>query len=814
MASMEQEPDQDSIGLDLEPEPEVEAEDHISAEERFVMRAEALRLQQEWAHDLDMRRFVSEPCKRRHYNSRFFWLDEASLTLFREGLKRNGGIFTIASYEEILADARLRGNRTGRSAPATIATAPARPAAMLTTGDTAERQMHEVLKFGYFENRRTDRIKYVTRVLLISDGPIIPGRTRNISESGTQIQTAFVGDYQVGDVVRIKFPNLPEIKDIQVRYRVVRMVRKLNVYSVSLRCEETKSHPITAFVRNLIAGQTGDGEGQLHLDAEDASLTAESLLAERYYMHSTGSIPFFLSSRRSREFEMTAVCYNEANEDSLVAFATAQGGNELAALMNRRYRRLFMRLAQIGGMRRATLAVWRTPDGDGIETLMDLECRRPTDWYARLAKHRQADDFRVFRVVLHRAYRPNDHRIARDLEPLAAKSPDDAERLLRDSGRLIAVGALIDCTAEIRTWNLAPYESVGPGEIRPDSRQHEERETGQPALLPIDYVERSRSHDRFLLRLPVRLEIQDRTLETLTRDISLTGISVLLPEGAPPITPGQSVQITLSNLAQQANLSAPLRRSLKGVAYEVVGTAFGEEILLRMLLQEPERQEQFTRALLVFLQQKQSTLRLERTHSVQAAATRVHSSFFIAAAPTLPILYFRSSTDDSTPVARACMTQKPNRLVAFFETSNESHDFAALTTPALTSHLWNEMEGRKRGETNLYLIKERVPNKPWYRISAVADFNFADRAERDAFLDRSAGQDLRIFKITMLPPRQLAAPELVFTFGQLERYSARRAAKLREDFEGLVAIGDVVDITGAFYELRHLAPSEIGETSS
>jgi len=808
VARVKQVSNQESIDEwhDLSFEPE--APEQVSPEEAFVARTEALRLQQEWTHDLDMRQFVTAPCQRRRYRSRFFWLDEASHKLFHEGLGRDGGVFTVATYEEIIADARLKAGQRLRHAPANGSAVPARLATMYRTNEAAVQQLHEVLKLGYFEKRRKDRIKFTTRVLLIGDGPILPGRTRDISETGIQIQTAFLGDYRVGDVVQVKFPNLPEIKDAQVRYRMIRIIHKLNINFVSLRCVEEDSHPVTALVHSLFDRQGDSEEGQLYLDAEDASLTAESLLAERHYMHSTASLPFFLAHDGPHGVRMTMVCYNEANEESLVAFKTDTGGNGFAETMNRRHLGHFMRLARADGQRRATVAVWRAPDGGGLETLMDLECRKLTDWYAHLAKHRHADEFRAFRVIVRRVRRPNDHRLARELEPLAAKSPDHAEQLLRDGSHLVALGALIDYTAEIRAWNLTPYESVPIKAICQDAKNRGYRGTGQPELLPIDYVERTRVHDRYLLQVPVNLAVQGTTIAAVTRDISVAGMSILLPEGAPNMALGVSVRVTLSGLAQQAGMLARLRGSLEGVSYQVMGADVGKEVLLRLQLQEPDGQKEFTQALSVYLKKKQSILHIERTHSVQAAATRLYSSFFIEASATLPVLYFRSKADDSTPVARVCMTQKPSPLAAFFETADGKFDFSAITTPAWTSHLYSEMAQHGRSEINVYLVKERIPNQSKYAICAVSDFQFADRAERDAFLDDLGGQDFRIIKIAILPPRLPAETELALALKRFERYSARRAAKLREDFADLVAVGDVVDITNAFNELHYIAPQQ------
>ena len=116
------------------------------------------------------------------------------------------------------------------------------------------------------------------------------------------------------------------------------------------------------------------------------------------------------------------------------------------------------------------------------------------------------------------------------------------------------------------------------------------------------------------------------------------------------------------------------------------------------------------------------------------------------------------------------------------------------------------MEQCGRAEMDVFLVKERVPNQARYKITALADYEFRGRLERGAFLDYALGKDIRIIRIVMLPPRVPSAPELALAVDRLETYSKRRAAKLRQDYEGLAAVGDVVDITANFNELRYMVP--------
>lgn len=273
--------------------PEVQGQ--VSREKAYLDRVEALRLQQECTHDLDLRQYVTEPRKRYRYRRRVYWLDADSRKLFHEGLERDGGVFTVATCEAILASASLKADQCLPQWPVSASSVTASLAAKLKTKGTSVHNLHDVLKLGYFEKRRQDRIKYTTRTLLIGDGSILPGRTRDISETGIKVRTSSTGSFLEGDTVTVKFPDLPGIRDELVRYRLIRVVQKLSEYSFSLHCEDGRSGLVIASVRSLSENQ-GDGhEGQLGLDAEDAALTAESLLAERHYMHSMASIPLFIA---------------------------------------------------------------------------------------------------------------------------------------------------------------------------------------------------------------------------------------------------------------------------------------------------------------------------------------------------------------------------------------------------------------------------------------------------------------------------------------------------------------------------------------
>lgn len=796
---------QTAVDVRSESTSEFEASDQLSREEQFLARAEALRLRQEWTHDVDMRHYVSEPCRRYRYRRRIYWLDPESRRLFLEGVRRDGGVVTVGTYETVLAAAKSKAHQDPKRPPVGTDALPASLQAKLSADEGAVHQLHDIFSLGYFEQRRNDRVKYTTRVVIIGEGPILAGRTRDISETGIRVRTSSQGGYQADDVIKIKFPDLPEQKDRLVPYRVVRIVRKLNDFYFALRCEEGSVNPIADLLRSLGELQEDNGDGSLLLDAEDASLTAESLLAERHYMHSAASVPFFLARDGMRGVRIKAIFYNGVNEGSLSAFNTPTGENRLAETIGRRHLRHFMKMANVDGQVSAMLAVWKAKDSGELRTLMDLSCRTDADWYASLARHRNDESFRAFKVMARRVRRPDGHRLARELEPLAAVSPEDADQLLHDSSRLIALGALMDFTTEVRTWNLRPYESTMPPAAYRDADEPGKRRSGTTELLPIDYVERTRSQERYLVQVHLTLDMQGKSYQALTRDISLAGMSVFLPEDAPQVASGALVRVTLSGLAEHAGLLARLRKSFERVSYKVVGTESGDETVLGLRLEEPERQREFTRSLLVFLQRQQSMLRIERSHSLQAAASRLYSSFFVEAATALPVLYFQTKGSGS-PSAKVGLNPKPGPLAAYFETGDGKFDFSAITSPASTARLWQQMEERGRGEVDVYLVKEQIPNQAKYRISAVADYEFRGRLERGAFLDYAVGKDLRILRIQMLPPRVPSAPEVALAVKRLERYSKRRAEKLRQDYEGLVAVGDVVDITANFNELRYMVP--------
>ncbi len=270
---------------------ESEFSEGLSRDDAFLVRAEALRLRQEWTHDVDMRQYVSEPCRRYRYRRRIYWLDGESRKLFLEGVRRDGGVVTVGCYEAVLAAARPKADQDPKPLPAGTDALPPSLRVKLSTDEGAVHQLHDIFSLGYFEKRRNDRVKYTTRVVIIGEGQVLSGRTRDISETGVRVRTTSPGGYQADDVVKIKFPDIPELKDQLVTYRVVRIVRKLNDFFFALRCEEGSANPLAKFLLGLGELQEDNGDGKLLMDAEDASLTAESLLAERHYMHSAASIP-------------------------------------------------------------------------------------------------------------------------------------------------------------------------------------------------------------------------------------------------------------------------------------------------------------------------------------------------------------------------------------------------------------------------------------------------------------------------------------------------------------------------------------------
>jgi len=755
-----------------------------------------------------MRHRTTGPCKCYRHKGRRHWMDEKSWAIFIDGLRRNAGVFTNATYEAILgqslAPAPTKEDDVPEPCNGYATTSELAP----TTNRLSVRALHEVVDMGYFAKRQELRVRHTIPVFLIARDRVIRARTRDISYSGMLVRTTVPAEIESNDLVEISIDGHKELKRVMALYRVVRVRHYRHESFVSLHCErDHRTNPTLRFLRAFVNERLqGEGAAQ-RLDAKDIALTSLAMLAERHYMRSTSVLPFFLKKDATGAVQVEVLLSNDVNNRLADAFEYAPNRYDFSGLNDPDRTRHLLRLAGLGGHASAMIAVRRNPKSDGVEVVTDFDHRRVVHWRAHLASCQQDENFRLFQVLVRRIRRPNEKRLALQVDPLSYASPHELREIRQRTEGLVAHGALVDMTADMRTWNLAAHLPVSTGTPHLEERGMPSQPTQLPTFLHVEYVEQRRSEERHETLLQVELKIRGTNYSAVALDLSSVGLRLALPAGAPVLEVGEAIGISFPDLIEQSTVVEQMLRRFVNVSYVVVCGQTVDHNFVRLRLQDGDQNRGFVKSVRRYLERGASNITKEIASADQAALSGLYSSIFVENAPTIPVFFFRTELG-ATPIAKVGVTHRRNPLASFFETENRRYDFSAITMPTRVADLVAKATEQGTTTMTIFLLKKRVPGKPQYLIYSIADNEFDGERQMHDLVAQMPFHDFRIFRVIATRPTTMPAAETESVFERLSTYSPRRAAKLRQEWGCLAAVGDVIDISGqleSFQRVGHTA---------
>jgi hypothetical protein len=763
----------------------------------FLYRAERQRLDAECLRPLDLRPHTSSLCKRFFYRGRPLWLDSVGRQLFLDGLEQNAGVFTVETYESILK--RFIGVATdsglafqNKNISHCHTTCDVQISDTFESNSTIE---HSTIDLSYFERRTHDRLKISLNIGLILNGITYAAETRDISQTGMQLRIRMPIEVCENDTVQVdvSLTASRQLKHPVLDYRVVRIRRLLNYTLLALQEIENEGKDGMLVISDHItdSSQTVPGEQAV---PEDALLTAQALLAERFYMRSTGILPFFVFESLHNESPVRIIFGNQVNERSLAAFRNTEGSYDFRSLVTHKRIKLLVRLALRDSKADTLFAVYRTPGQSTPQVTADLECRNHKHWRRLLARHKEQPGFRVFKVVARLAHRPVKMRINDTLEPFSNQGKEFEHVLLMDSKNLTIVGALIDVTEQFQSWLKSGCEFDESTHEKSNICCEKEPLLSPPQLVPIHYIQENRFENRYVGQVHVEIDFNGQIHPGVTQDVSGHGLSVNIERRHLASMSERQVAITFPKLASNSSKLSKLQGVFEDVPAELVsGPAEGKQ-LFHFKICDNTKGRLFTRAFSDILKRRQPALTLENSHTSLAATSRLYSSIFIESSATLPVFIFQKSQTDW--IYRLGTTVYPIPLLDYLEIADGKHDFSFLGAGNRLQRLLLQMPDDGPSELFIYLCKQRHENAPSFTISSVADFEFNDEASRRAFVQHAMDHDFRCVKVVLNKPSVPPKAEIDQAIYRLTKLSSSRSERLRADFGNLVAIGDVVDITG------------------
>ncbi len=770
--------------------------------EDFLARTERQRLSSECLRSLDLRQHSIEACKHYSYRGRSLWLDPTAHQLFLEGLDRNAGVFTVETYESILThyDAFRPESKASISVQASLY-----GDERLTGGSVATDpsilpdQVSHNLAFdlSYFEKRVYDRVRLVLDVRLISHGQVLPAETRDLSVSGLQLRVKMQLQIREGDRVRVDVSPCVDraLEQPELHYRVVRIRRLLQETLVALQCIETEAKDGLAVIAEQVVS-TSEALLEQQADPEDALLTAQAQLAERYYMRSTTMLPFFLFNTGNTGAPLCLIFANRINLQALQAFEISPGQYDFSTLLTLKRLNLLKRLALRNSQADTLIAVYRASREQSPKVMADLDCKNHKHWCRFLMQYVDQPGFRVFKVVARPAHQPVAMRIEDAVRPLKEQSDELMQQLLLDANSLSIVGALIDVTQMVRTWNLNAFHPDWFSADNPLQCAEDANTLAPPQLVPVRYIQENRSESRYLGQMQVELQIADQILTGETQDLSAHGLSIKIKDWQMDIERGQRITLRFPVLDARSTGLARLKGTFREVPADVVGISSGQdgEQQLRLRIDDSAKGRRFSMAFFSYLEQRQSRLRVDASHAMRAVTSRLYSSIFVESSSTLPVFIYRSGTQDCS--FRLGLVSSPSPLSGFFELADGEFDVTALSKPDRLASLMQQVTEHGTGEVIIYLHKVPRKDAPAFVIHSLADCEITDSASRKAFVQRALAHDFRCVKIVASVPDIPPQGEIEQAIDRIMRLSPGKSERLKADFSNLIAIGDVVDITG------------------
>lgn len=767
----------------------------------FINRIERQRLDSECLQILDLRPHVAGPIKHYSYRGRSLWLNSEAHRLFLEGLNNNSGVFTVDTYESILRhfSVKLNNALTDTDDENQDNMEDSNLIVATTIFKPDQSGINHAIDLSYFERRVYDRLKTSLFICLIWNNQSYTAETRDISQSGLQLRIRKPIELNVNDVVHIDATPLAEDELNQpiLEYRVVRIRRLLNDTLLGLQCIEKEAKDGLAIISNYIDQGTGHARsGQA--DPEDALLTAQALLGERFYMRSTSILPFFVFNKQAGLPPLRIIFGNQVNQQFLDIFGNSQGGYDFSSLATPRRIKLFTRLALRDSMADTMIAVYRTGHNTTPKVIADLECKNHKHWRRLLMKYANTSGFRVFKVVARSARRPVEMRIEDALEPLNDKGNEFASTLLTEAQHLSIVGALIDVTEQVRiSWENTTSVDSSARE-QPVICHNDEQPYAPPQLIPLHYIQDNRSEERYLGQIKVEIIIAGLIYHGLTRDVSPHGLSVELEEPYVAFIHHRQARISFPKLEAYSSIRLRNPETFRDVPAEIVGRSTNGEQVLRLKIGNTPKGRQFSNEFSALLKKRQPDLCKDYSHALRAATSRLYSSIFIESSSTLPIFIYKSTQHDWG--FRIGLSNSPTPLIDYFEVADGLFDFSVLTTQSRIQRIMREVGKTGSAEITLYLNKVRRNNTQTFMIRSLADFEIADVTTRNRFIHQSMGNGFRCIKMivnqAMVPPKA----EIDQAVDRLLQLSHGKGERLKTEFDKLAAIGDVVDITGLIAE--------------
>lgn len=546
---------------------------------------------------IDMRGRVSDPCGRYLFNDRIHYLDDRSLVIYQEGVKRYHGVFTLETFEAVVNAPHALGRGRQETAPSGLRNSDAEfpppdgelPEPVAVAPDKTIEDP-DVIPFGYFKERHEPRLQMICETEVRLHGTQIKGVTRDLSVSGAQLLIEDEVSAQAGEEIYVSFMGLQReaegVDVYDIPYTIVGVDSQDEGVQLRLqRAGAGKWSQFDKFIERLLKMRDPDSR----LDIEDDYQSALAWYYERLYAENSAFIPVFVGQDDAGNLQVQSLALTKGNQFLTRFFCSSTDNYNFTPLC------LPHCLQALQAGEDLLIAMYRHQG----------ESDRSQRIHSASSKEFASDE--EFRDFVHHVLSFPEHCIVKvmpgclPLKPLSASkinlissklrslSSEQAGNLDAQIASLQFVAYMMDmtawglqwaedeslqCKADQMVWVGSEQRLIKTGEVC--SRLEVDWRSLNPDLIRFGYVERRREH-RYLAKTAVSVQLHDATMTGMTQDFSWHGMRILLPDEI-SVRQGSMIKLGLTTMQEKRNSI-----DLMNIPYRVVNSRIGNKETVIML---------------------------------------------------------------------------------------------------------------------------------------------------------------------------------------------------------------------------------------
>jgi len=728
----------------------VETSDSTSKNKQFLQQFEQQRLNRICNRAIDLRGKVAGECQAYTFGGKTHYLDDRGFLLAKQLLDHFHGKYTIGVYEAV-----LKALKTLKQQSESQSTDYHSEKEILLQ----DPQQAQLISFDQLLQRKEARIVFVTAVSVTMDEMLYHGSTIDITTSAIRITLQRTHTLEQGDTVNINFLdfNAPSDSLAKVPYKIIKIDHDTNRTFVILARHRDDNIAVTNWLDNW--SQKHSTPKYLDLDYELFNL------ASRYYLRmysQTLKTPLLWLSNSNSSGPIQAFQLMPNGEKTLSSLFDNNNNVDLSLLPLHKL---------IETTQDHLVVIYRL---DGRKSSIAVPRNNSTLVAKALKWQRQVNGTVLLLQSKNQTINPDEFtnqiaRISKRDESVAL----DLIRRLKDITQLITIS---DISTSCK--NLDPISMLSDDEI--------ERYTVIPqAKITLPTPNQlthsiNRKEQRFFIRTPITIHIDNKIINVTTRDASSTGLSFTPPKDL-ILSSNMHIAIDFNRWQSQT------RVKLSNIPFIVKNNKklFGQTSigLERISLGCSQKVNDFFTNI---IEKNKDDLAKNNLDIITSQETYIFSSILSKSLATIP-LYFGMDKNNKRILQAIASTQY-----------NHAQDLKSLwlSLVNIATFLSEMIKSTGSIECGLYCYQNKTTTNEWIINT---DYELLTATQKSIFINRALTMEKHLFFHLSLTPIQFNTlneeKDLYDQLSQLRPHSPHKVKQINDILHSLFAVGELTDIT-------------------